>query len=148
MSELNSPLTTVVLPLPSPETIYSGESGNYHYPLEGKADFQVQAQEWGSVPTELGPPYESSHVYTLLAKSNWSSTKTITFGQYSNNEASNQPTSNPNQTSSLNPSEPQNNTKIAGFNLPELALVTTLCIIIVILSIALMHKRTGKKAKL
>jgi hypothetical protein len=146
--ELNSPLTTVVLTLPSPETILSGDADQiYHYPLEGKADFQVQAQEWGQIPSELGPPFESSHVETLFAASDWSNIKTVTFGQNSGNGTSNQPNPNLSPTSSLNQSESQNDAKLAVLNLPELVLVTALCIIIVMLLIALMYKRNRAKNK-
>ncbi|MCL2643413.1 MAG: hypothetical protein FWD52_07910 [Candidatus Bathyarchaeota archaeon] len=134
-----SPLTTVVLTLPSPETILSGDSGqSYRYPLEGKADFQVQAQEWGQVPTELGPPFESSHVETLLAKSDWSNIKTITFGQHLDNENSKQP----NPTSPADQTESQTNTNPTKLNLSELALLATLCTITVTLTIALRHKKS------
>ncbi|MCL2642621.1 MAG: hypothetical protein FWD52_03800 [Candidatus Bathyarchaeota archaeon] len=144
-----SPLTTVVLALPSPETILTSNPGQnyYYYPLEGKADFQVQAQEWRQVPTELGPPFESSHVETLRAESDWSNTKTVTFGQYSDNGNTNQPTPSPSQTSSLDQTESQKGTNLSERNLSELVLTATLGTIIVTLTIAFVYKRNKTKSQ-
>jgi len=131
----DSPLTSVMLTLPSPETILSGDSGHsYYYPSEGKADFQVQTQEWGQVPSELGPPFESSHIETLLAESDWSNTKTIDFGQYSDNGTSNPP---------KNPSNPTLPSTIPKFR--ELIVIAVLCAIIAILTTVLIHKNLASK---
>ncbi|MDR0492824.1 MAG: hypothetical protein LBH74_04200 [Nitrososphaerota archaeon] len=140
----DSPLTTKVVILPPPD--YVAYDGNY-FPLEGQADFQVQAQEWVQVKGETSMISSGWHE-TLCAESGWSNIKTVNFGQDLNDRTQNQPNPDPNQTSTDQTGH-QPELSIIRLPLTAFLLVLILCpVIIVVLIIALVHeKRKNCKTK-
>ncbi|MCL2135757.1 MAG: hypothetical protein FWH37_09500 [Candidatus Bathyarchaeota archaeon] len=107
---------------------YNGNS--FYLPLEGEADFQVQAQIWGEVMADITPnnPFGGS-VSTLFAESDWSKTCHLSLGSISSVE----PPILPNQTNS------QTDENLTGFNLIVLGLSVTLCLLMV--SIVFVYKK-------
>jgi len=135
--DVNSPLTTVVVTLPSSD----------YYPFGSKVDFQVVAEALDYVSAQGGgPPISSGLVEKVIAVSDWSNIKTVTLGSLGDG-AQNQPELNPSQTPpSIDQLEPPVVTVLLGFSLLELVLVATLCTVIaVIATIVFMHKRKGFK---
>jgi len=133
----DSPLTTKIVDLPPPD--YVAYDGNY-FPLEGQADFQVQAQEWVQVKGETSMISGGWHE-TLCAESGWSNTKTVSFGQDLNDGTQNQPNPAPSQTST-DQTEPQSDLTITQLPLTVFLLVLILCpVIIVALIIALVYEK-------
>jgi len=132
--DVNSPLTTVVVTLPSSD----------QYPFGSKVDFQVVAEAWGYVSAQGGgSPISGGLVEKVVAVSDWSNTKSVTLGSLGEGEQ-NQPELKPSQTPpSSDQVEPPAVTVLLGFSLLELVLAATLCTVIaIVLTIVFMHKRT------
>jgi len=136
----DSPLTTKVITLPPPD--YGAYEGNY-FPLEGQADFQVQAREWTQVPPN-GPL--GTWVITLCAESGWSNTKTVNFGQGLTDGTQNQPNHTPSRTST-DQTGPQPELTIIQLPLTEFILVIILCTTLPVLIIALIYTRKTSRHK-
>jgi hypothetical protein len=128
----DSVLTTIVYPAIS--------NGVSWLPLEGKADFQVQAEKWDRKWGEGLLPGTWTDVETVVAVSDWSNTKTVNLGS-SGDGASSQLPSGQNPNFPPNSEGNQSEGVIAGFSLVECCLIVIVVVTVILLIGVILYYR-------